>query len=74
MPHANRATARRLSRPPPADRAALYRALTQVSQLMADVPEVIELDINPLLVSEHGVIALDARLRVAEPKRQAQRG
>ncbi len=52
----------------PADRAALYLTLTQVSQLIADLPEVIELDINPLLVSEHGVIALDARVRVAYAK------
>ena len=50
---------------PPADRAAVYRTLMQVSQLIVDMPEVIELDINPLLVSEHGVIALDARIRVA---------
>jgi acetyltransferase len=50
---------------PPADRAALQLALTQVSQLVVDLPEVAELDINPLLADERGVIALDARLRVA---------
>jgi acetyltransferase len=51
---------------PPADRAALRLALTQVSQLIADLPEVIELDINPLLVDQRGVVALDARLKVAQ--------
>ena len=50
---------------PPANRQALYTTLIQVSQLVVDLPEVIELDINPLLVDEHGVVALDARLRVA---------
>ena len=50
---------------PPADRAALHLALVQVSQLVVDLPEVVELDINPLLADERGVIALDARMRVA---------
>jgi acetyltransferase len=50
---------------PPADREALHLALAQVSQLIVDLPEVVELDINPLLADEHGVIALDARIRVA---------
>jgi acetyltransferase len=38
--------------------------LTTVSQLLADVPQIAELDINPLLVDSHGVVALDARVRV----------
>ncbi|MGZ9074450.1 MAG: bifunctional acetate--CoA ligase family protein/GNAT family N-acetyltransferase [Burkholderiaceae bacterium] len=51
---------------PPADREALYLTLVRVSQLVTDLPEVVELDINPLLVDEQGVIALDARVRVAQ--------
>jgi acetyltransferase len=50
---------------PPADRDALCQAVTRVSQLVVDLAEVIELDVNPLLVDENGVVALDARLRVA---------
>jgi acetyltransferase len=38
--------------------------LVKVSQLVTDFGEVVELDINPLLADEFGVIALDARVRV----------
>ena len=49
---------------PAADLAALYRMLVQVSQMVIDLPELAELDINPLLADETGVLALDARVRV----------
>jgi acetyltransferase len=49
---------------PPIDKQALELALVKLSQLAADVPEVLELDINPLLADEHGVLALDARIRI----------
>jgi acetyltransferase len=39
--------------------------LIQVSQLVIDLPEISELDINPLLVDDRGTLALDARVRVA---------
>ncbi|WP_422369242.1 bifunctional acetate--CoA ligase family protein/GNAT family N-acetyltransferase [Pelagibius sp.] len=38
--------------------------LVRLSQLVADMPEVAEVDINPLLADSEGVIALDARVRV----------
>lgn len=38
--------------------------LIKVSQIVIDFAEVMELDINPLLADEFGVIALDARIRV----------
>ena len=47
------------------DMAAVELVLVKLSQLAADLPEVLELDINPLLADAHGVIALDARIRVA---------
>jgi acetyltransferase len=50
---------------PTADLTAISRTLIQVSQLIADIPQIAELDINPLLADEQGVLALDARIRVA---------
>jgi acetyltransferase len=49
----------------PADMEALVAALMAVAQLLADQPLVAELDINPLLADARGVLALDARIRVA---------
>jgi len=50
---------------PPADITAIGRTLIQVSHLIADIPQIVELDINPLLADDLGVLALDARMRVA---------
>ena len=50
---------------PAVDMDALLGTLTVVSQLLAEVPQVAELDINPLLADADGVIALDARVRVS---------
>ncbi len=50
---------------PPAARADIVHALVVVSQLAADFAEIKELDINPLLADADGVIALDARIKVA---------
>ena len=49
---------------PPADADAVCRTLIQVAHLIADIPEIVELDINPLLADEFGVLALDARIRL----------
>lgn len=48
----------------PADLDAVAGTLMALGDLAADLPEVCELDINPLLADQHGVIALDARVRV----------
>ena len=49
---------------PAADLAGIASALVQLSQLVVDCPAVKELDINPLIADEAGVIALDARIRI----------
>jgi acetyltransferase len=43
---------------------ALASALVAVSRLVLDHPEVVELDINPILADAEGVIAVDARVRL----------
>jgi acetyltransferase len=47
-----------------ADLNAIRLTLIQISQLIVDIPEIVELDINPLLADERGVIALDARIAI----------
>ena len=54
---------------PPADRAAIARTLVRLSELIIDHPQIVELDINPLLADEHGVIAVDARVRITPADR-----
>jgi acetyltransferase len=53
---------------PPADIEALDRALVMVSQLVVDIPEIVELDINPLFADASGVMAVDCRIAVARVK------
>ena len=50
---------------PPAREEAIVSTLVAISQLLADVPEIAELDINPLIVDHEGAIALDARVRLS---------
>lgn len=54
----------------PADIDAIARALVHISALVCRHPEIRELDINPLLADENGVIALDARVRVVDAARE----
>ena len=50
---------------PPAAIDAIAEVLIRLGELAAEHPEIRELDINPLLADAHGVIAIDARIRVA---------
>lgn len=54
---------------PPANREAITKAILAIQALAVDIPEIKELDINPLWANEQGVLALDARIRIApEPR------
>ncbi len=46
------------------DTEALRDTLLRVSRLADDLPQVAELDLNPVIVRPDGVIAVDARIRV----------
>jgi acetyltransferase len=50
---------------PPVDLDAVALTLIRVASLVCDVAEIQELDVNPLLADQRGVVALDARIRVA---------
>ena len=50
---------------PPANIEAIVEMLIRLGQLAADQAEIRELDINPLLADAAGIIAVDARLRIA---------
>ncbi|MGB9024255.1 MAG: acetate--CoA ligase family protein [Candidatus Bathyarchaeia archaeon] len=50
---------------PPMDQESLINALLSLSCMLVDNPSITEVDINPLLVLEHGVAAVDARAVVA---------
>ncbi len=49
---------------PPVDKAAIVDCLLRIGQLVQDFPEIVELDINPLMVypQGQGAIAIDMRL------------
>ena len=49
---------------------AVALTLVKLAQLAADLPEVIGLDINPLLADASGVQAVDARVAVGVPERK----
>jgi acetyltransferase len=58
---------------PAANLDAVALALVRISQLVIEVPEVVELDVNPLLADQFGVVALDARIRVERPAESGSR-
>ena len=53
---------------PPADQASLKDLLHRLSRLSIDVPEVAELDLNPVLAGPDGCVAVDARVRLRRPE------
>ena len=58
---------------PVADMEALEQVLLRVSEIACELPLIRELDINPLIVDEHGAIAVDARMVVEYHPQSAER-
>jgi len=50
---------------PAYDAAALQDALLRTSAMVEDLPQVEELDCNPIMVLQQGAVVIDARVRVA---------
>lgn len=48
----------------PLDEAALADTVLRVSELVGLCPEIVELDLNPVIVTTHGAIVVDARIRL----------
>ena len=47
---------------PPAQREAVEQMLLRVSEMVCELPQLREMDINPLIVDEHGALVVDARI------------
>jgi acetyltransferase len=47
---------------PAADVAALEQVLLRVSEMVCELPQLREMDINPIIVDESGAVAVDARV------------
>jgi acetyltransferase len=47
---------------PPVDREAIKEVLLCISEMVCELPWLVELDLNPLIVDEEGAIAADARI------------
>lgn len=50
---------------PPVDTAILEDQIVRVSRLVEDLPEIAELDLNPVIVTTDDAVAVDARVRLA---------
>jgi acetyltransferase len=53
--------------------AAIEQVLLAVSEMVCELPQIHELDINPLLADEEGAVALDVRIMIESPAPQLDR-
>ena len=52
---------------------ALWKVMQRVSEMVCELPEIVEMDINPLVADQNGVIAVDARFTINYPPVTARR-
>ena len=57
---------------PPCDLQAIATVLRRIGQLALDFPQIQELDVNPLMAMERGVVAVDARVRLSREAHPAE--
>jgi acetyltransferase len=57
---------------PAADREALENLLLRVSEMACELPAIVEMDMNPVIASADGVVAVDARIVVAPHNESAR--
>ncbi|MGW7517068.1 GNAT family N-acetyltransferase [Streptomyces sp. NPDC054796] len=58
----------------PVDTGALEELLLRVSRLLDDHPEIVTVDLEPVVVAPRGLTVLGASVRVAEPQRRSDQG
>lgn len=58
---------------PPADMAAVETTLLRVSAMVCELPAIVEMDLNPVVVDESGLVVVDARVVIERPSPAAPR-
>jgi acetyltransferase len=53
---------------PPADLRMIEEALVRFSQLVVDFPQIVKIDVDPVLVKDDEMVALDARMLIESEK------
>lgn len=56
----------------PADIEAVVEAVARTARLALDFPEIAEMDINPLVAYQHGVLALDVKITISQTEVEKQ--
>jgi acyl-CoA synthetase (NDP forming) len=55
---------------PALDAGALEQLIVRVARLAIELPDITEMDLNPIIVHEKGVVAVDAKIRCAPARRR----
>jgi hypothetical protein len=64
IPSPSRAAVTGYRQSPQLDVAAYAELLHRVSAMVEDIPEITELDLNPVFVARHGAVIADIRVRL----------